>query len=44
VVDWNVFEQPIEVADHDIKAFQAIFPMNARPLQPLNRRFLLRGV
>jgi carbonic anhydrase len=44
VVDWNVFEQPIEVADADIKAFQAIFPMNARPLQPRNRRFLLRGV
>jgi carbonic anhydrase len=44
VVDWNVFEQPIEVADADIKAFQAIFPMNARPLQPLNRRYLLRGV
>jgi carbonic anhydrase len=32
------------VAESDIKAFQAIFPMNARPLQPLNRRFLLRGV
>jgi carbonic anhydrase len=44
VVDWNVFEQPIEVAEADIKTFQAIFPMNARPLQPLNRRFLLRGV
>jgi carbonic anhydrase len=44
VVDWNVLEQPIDVADADIKAFQAIFPMNARPLQPLNRRFLLRGV
>jgi carbonic anhydrase len=44
VVDWNVFEQPIEVAESDIKAFQTIFPMNARPLQPLNRRFLLRGV
>jgi carbonic anhydrase len=44
VVDWNVFEQPIEVAEADIKAFQAIFSMNARPLQPVNRRFLLRGV
>jgi carbonic anhydrase len=28
----------------DIEAFKAIFPMNARPLQPVNRRFLLRGV
>ena len=44
VVDWNVYEQAVEVADEDIEAFKAIFPMNARPLQPLNRRFLLRGV
>jgi carbonic anhydrase len=44
VVDWNIYEQPIEVAAEDIEAFKAIFPMNARPLQPVNRRFLLRGV
>lgn len=44
VVDWNIYEQPIEVAAEDIEAFRAIFPMNARPLQPVNRRFLLRGV
>ncbi len=43
VVDWNIFEQPVDVAEADIKAFQAIFPMNSRPLQPRNRRFLLRG-
>jgi carbonic anhydrase len=43
VVDWNVFTHTIEVAQADIDAFKAIFPMNARPLQPLNRRFLLRG-
>ena len=44
VVDWNVFGKTIAVADKDIAAFKALFPMNARPLQPLNRRFLLRGV
>jgi carbonic anhydrase len=43
VVDWNVLAEPIEVAAEDIDAFKAIFPMNARPLQPANRRFLLRG-
>lgn len=42
VVDWNVFAEPIEVAEADIAAFRAIFPMNARPLQAVNRRFLLR--
>jgi carbonic anhydrase len=44
VVNWNVYEQPIEVAGEDIEAFKAIFPTNARPVQPVNRRFLLRGV
>ncbi len=43
VVDWNVFTHTVEVAQADIDAFKAIFPMNARPLQPVNRRYLLRG-
>jgi len=42
VVNWNVFAAPVTVAQADIDAFRAIFPMNARPLQPVNRRFLLR--
>ncbi|ABS67472.1 carbonic anhydrase [Xanthobacter versatilis] len=42
VVDWNVYATPISVAEADIAAFRAIFPMNARPLQAVNRRFLLR--
>lgn len=43
VVDWTVYEAPIEVAAADISTFQAAFPMNARPLQSMNRRFLLKG-
>jgi len=43
IVDWNVFEQPIQVAEADISAFVKLFPMNARPLQTVGRRFLLRG-
>jgi len=43
IVAWSVFAQPIDVDESDIAAFKAIFPMNARPLQPINRRFLLRG-
>jgi carbonic anhydrase len=43
VVDWNVYEQPVEVAQKDIDLFRAIFPMNARPLQSVNRRFLLKS-
>ncbi|MFH3480839.1 carbonic anhydrase [Xanthobacter variabilis] len=42
VVDWNVYAAPISVAEGDIEAFRAIFPMNSRPLQAINRRFLLQ--
>jgi carbonic anhydrase len=41
IVDWNIYAAPIEVAQSDIDAFKSIFPMNARPLQNLGRRFLL---
>jgi carbonic anhydrase len=43
VVDWHIFAAPVRVAQADIDAFKNIFAHNARPLQPLNRRFLLRG-
>jgi carbonic anhydrase len=41
-VDWIVFNNHVEVAENDIARFRNIFPMNARPRQPLNRRFLLK--
>jgi len=43
-VDWVVFAEPLSVASTDIDVFKLIFAMNARPPQPLNRRFLLKGV
>jgi carbonic anhydrase len=43
-VDWAVFAEPIEVAQADIDVFKLIFSMNARPVEPINRRFLLKGV
>ena len=42
-VDWVLFEEPVSVAQADIDRFHAIFAMNARPVQPLNRRFVLRS-
>jgi carbonic anhydrase len=42
-VDWIVFNNHVEVAENDIERFKRIFPANARPRQPLNRRFVLRG-
>jgi carbonic anhydrase len=41
VVDWMVLTDPIDVAQADIDKFTALFPMNARPAQPANRRFVL---
>lgn len=43
VVNWSVFATPVAVADDDIEAFKALFPMNARPLQAARRRMLLRN-
>jgi carbonic anhydrase len=40
-VAWMVLAEPIEVAPSDIEAFAKLYPDNARPVQKLNRRFLL---
>jgi carbonic anhydrase len=42
-VDWIIFEQHVSVSPGDIAKFRAIFPHNARPIQPLNRRFVLHN-
>lgn len=41
VVTWNVFTQPVEVSGEQIAMFASHYANNARPVQPLNRRFLL---
>jgi carbonic anhydrase len=41
VVLWTVFAEPVEVSQAQIDAFAALYPMNARPVQEINRRFLL---
>jgi carbonic anhydrase len=40
-VDWIVLAHPIEVDEDDIARFAKIYPMNARPVQPRDRRFIL---
>ncbi len=44
LVRWIVFEQPIEVSKEQAEQFAKVFPWNARPLQPLNRGFLLESL
>ena len=40
-VEWLVLHQSLRVAKSDIDAFAKLFPMNARPVQKDNRRFVL---
>ena len=42
-VDWVVLSQPVQVSREQINAFERVYPFNARPLQPLDRRFLLKS-
>lgn len=39
-VNWIVLDTPVEISLAQLQAFQAIFPMNARPVQALNVRIL----
>lgn len=43
-VEWMLLRQPVEAAPADIEAFGKLFPMNARPAQQIERRFVLRSV
>ena len=38
VVSWVVMTDSISVSQAQIDAFAALYPMNARPVQPLNER------
>ncbi|MDJ0636116.1 MAG: carbonic anhydrase [Xenococcaceae cyanobacterium MO_188.B29] len=44
LVYWVIFEQPIEISKQQVEQFAQIFPWNARPIQSLNRRFLLKSL
>ena len=40
-VTWYVLKTPVEVSSEQITAFAKLYPMNARPVQPLNGRKIL---
>jgi carbonic anhydrase len=42
-VAWMLLTDPIEVAEADIATFAKLYPLNARPAQKANRRFVLRS-
>jgi carbonic anhydrase len=37
-VRWQVLKQPVELSKEQLAAFRKLYPMNARPVQPLNGR------
>jgi carbonic anhydrase len=39
-VRWQVLKQPMELSPQQIAAFRTLYPMNARPVQPLNGRLV----
>lgn len=41
-VHWTVMSTPITASASQIAAFAQLFPWNARPVQPLNRRYVLK--
>ena len=42
-VRWIVLNEPIEMSQAQIDSFKSIFSHNARPVQPMNARFLLEN-
>ena len=40
---WTVYRDPIEISREQVVRFAQLFPANARPVMPLNRRFLLEA-
>ena len=40
-VHWQVLKTPVELSKQQIAAFRKLYPMNARPVQPLNGRHVL---
>ncbi|QWG13837.1 carbonic anhydrase family protein [Bradyrhizobium sediminis] len=42
-VEWLVLTQPIQVAEANVAAFARLYPMNARPVQKDNRRYVLQS-
>ena len=40
-INWHMMAEPVTVSRAQVAAFQAIFPMNARPLQPENNRLVV---
>jgi carbonic anhydrase len=43
IVEWLLLTDPIQVAEADVAGFAKLYPMNARPVQKDNRRYVLQS-
>jgi carbonic anhydrase len=43
VVEWLLLTTPMQVAASDVAGFAKLYPMNARPPQKDNRRYVLQS-
>ena len=41
---WTLFKTPVEASAEQIRRFAQLFPVNARPPQAVNRRFVLESI
>jgi carbonic anhydrase len=41
---WTVFKQPVSISSDQVQRFASLFPVNARPVMPMHRRFLLESL
>ncbi|KKJ00363.1 carbonic anhydrase [Prochlorothrix hollandica] len=39
-VQWNILTETVEISEEQVEAFMGLYPVNARPLQPLNGRMV----
>ena len=39
-VQFYILKQPVSISAQQLSAFRKLYPMNARPLQPLNERVI----
>jgi len=39
-VQFYILKQPVSISAQQLAAFRTLYPMNARPLQPLNNRVI----
>jgi len=43
IVEWLLLTDPVQVAEADVASFAKLYPMNARPAQKDNRRYVLQS-